>query len=132
MPQRRFSLEEAQALLPRLSTIMAEVQSLKRQHDVFQEKAAELGAKMKGNGHLPDPGLQQARAGLERTATEINERIQQVHELGCEVKDLDTGLLDFRSEREGREVYLCWQLGEERIAWWHELNTGFASRQPLD
>jgi len=49
----------------------------------------------------------------------------------CELTDIDQGLIDFRAEMDGREVYLCWKLGEERIDWWHELDAGFAGRQPL-
>jgi hypothetical protein len=52
--------------------------------------------------------------------------------MGIEVKDIDMGLVDFRSNMDGREVYLCWKLGEEHISFWHELHTGYASRQPLD
>ncbi|MGH7488523.1 MAG: DUF2203 domain-containing protein [bacterium] len=51
--------------------------------------------------------------------------------MGCELKGVDEGLIDFPSEREGQTVYLCWKLGEERIEWWHELDTGFAGRQRL-
>jgi hypothetical protein len=49
-----------------------------------------------------------------------------------ELKDVEQGLLDFPHEREGRVVYLCWRLGEEGIGWWHDLDVGFAGRQPLD
>jgi hypothetical protein len=132
MPTHRFTLEEAQALLPRLASMLQELQTLKTQHGVFQAKAAELGTKMKGNGRLLDQELKQTQDGMEKTAGAINEVIAKVHELGCEVKDLDMGLVDFRAEHEGREVYLCWKLGEERISWWHDLDTGFASRRPLD
>jgi len=52
--------------------------------------------------------------------------------MGIELKDPELGLVDFRSIREGREVYLCWQLGEEHLSFWHEIDTGFAGRQPLE
>ena len=55
----------------------------------------------------------------------------ELEEIGCELKDVHTGLLDFRSLREDRVVYLCWRLGEDEIRFWHELDTGFAGRQPL-
>jgi hypothetical protein len=50
---------------------------------------------------------------------------------GAELKDINSGLLDFRSQREGREVYLCWRYGEGEIRFWHDLDAGFAGRQPL-
>ncbi len=57
---------------------------------------------------------------------------REVAESGAIVKDLDMGLLDFPHLRDGREVYLCWRLGEERISWWHEVDAGLSGRQPLD
>jgi hypothetical protein len=63
---------------------------------------------------------------------EINALIERVKAMGAEVKDLDLGLIDFRAQKDGRVVYLCWKLGEERVEWWHELNTGYASRERLD
>jgi len=62
----------------------------------------------------------------------MNGLIEKVQGMGVELKDVEVGLIDFRSIREGREVYLCWQLGEEHVTHWHELDTGFAGRQPLE
>ncbi len=104
----------------------------KLEHDHLRRTAVELESKMRSNGHLLDSELRRAREGIERTAREVNEMIEQVHELGCEVKDIDMGLIDFRTEMGGKEVYLCWKLGEEHIRWWHELEAGFAARRPLD
>ena len=61
----------------------------------------------------------------------LNALLAEINGFGCELKGLGEGLIDFPSKREGRTVYLCWKLGEERIAYWHELDTGFASREPL-
>ena len=58
--------------------------------------------------------------------------IGRIEKWGIVVRDLDQGLCDFPYERDGRVVYLCWRLGEERIAWWHDIDAGFAGRQPLD
>jgi hypothetical protein len=69
---------------------------------------------------------------MQTTSTAINGLIERVSNLGVEVKDLEMGLVDFRAEREGREVYLCWKLGEERVSYWHELHSGYSTRQPLD
>ena len=62
----------------------------------------------------------------------LHSSLQDVTTLGCEVKDLETGLIDFPSLREGRIVYLCWRLGEDRIGHWHEVEAGFAGRKPVD
>ena len=132
MPPQRFTVDEAEQLLPRLTGVLSEMQGLKQEHDRFQQKVAELGTKMKSNGHLLDGELKEAREGMERTAQAISDLVKQVQETGCELKDIDRGLIDFRAERDGREVYLCWKLGEERISWWHDLQDGYAGRQPLD
>ena len=58
--------------------------------------------------------------------------IQQIKEMGVLLKDVDKGLCDFPYMRQGRVVYLCWQLGEEAIEYWHDIETGFAGREPLD
>ena len=77
-------------------------------------------------------GLKEAQDGLERAVAELNELVEQVNELGCELKGIEEGLIDFRTEMDGREVYLCWKLGEAAIDWWHDLDTGFSGRRPLE
>jgi hypothetical protein len=82
--------------------------------------------------------LQRRIAAYRRRATqpvahEIEALLREIAELGVELKDPDRGLVDFRTVRRGREVYLCWQLGEgDRIAFWHDLDTGFAGRKIIE
>jgi hypothetical protein len=68
---------------------------------------------------------------VEEAASTLSDMARQITNLGCELKGIDEGLIDFRALREGREVYLCWRLGEERIAFWHDIEAGFGGRQPL-
>lgn len=131
MRPQRFTQEEANALLPRLSDILLQMQESKVKHDQLQKKAAEYAQRMSSNGHVIEKELNETRQELEQAATALNSLIERVRELGCEVKDIDQGLVDFRTVREGREVYLCWKLGEPDVRWWHELETGFAGRRPL-
>ena len=72
--------------------------------------------------------LQRDLSGHAQTLRKLAEELSS---FGCELKDPDRGLIDFLSLRDGREIYLCWYLGEERINYWHYLHTGFAGRQPL-
>ncbi|HSP54867.1 MAG TPA: DUF2203 domain-containing protein, partial [Dehalococcoidia bacterium] len=58
--------------------------------------------------------------------------VERVNDMGCELKDLDRGLVDFRSIIGDQEIYLCWMLGEEHITHWHDLDAGFAGRRPLE
>lgn len=131
MAPQRFTPDEAEKLLPRLGELLVQMQERKAEHDRLEQKVLEFEAKMAANGHLVEKELNEVRQELAKAAAEVNRLIEKVLELGCELKDIDQGLVDFRCLRDGREVYLCWKLGEPGIAWWHELETGFAGRQPL-
>jgi hypothetical protein len=131
MAPRQFTLEEAESLLPRLTELILELRVRKAEYDRFMRQVEELGQKMRGNGHFVDAELKKAQAGLEQAAEGVNSLAEEVQEMGCELKGIEEGLIDFRAEMHGREVYLCWKFGEERIDWWHELDTGFVGRQPL-
>ncbi|HEU4759083.1 MAG TPA: DUF2203 domain-containing protein [Dehalococcoidia bacterium] len=131
MPPRQFSLEEANGLLPRLGEKLGRLQEMKRRQDELQEKVRDYQARMTGDGHLLETEVNEARREMAKAAAEVNTLIEQVQALGCEVKDVDQGLVDFRTVMDGREVYLCWKLGEPSIGWWHELEAGYAGRQPL-
>jgi hypothetical protein len=130
MPPRLFTLDEALALLPTVRQLMLEIQALKREVDEGSEALDRLLAMAGGNGHL-ESGIAVARKTLEAAVARLQQRLDELDGLGVEIKGIDEGLADFRSEREGRVVYLCWRLGEDTIAYWHELDTGFAGRRPL-
>jgi hypothetical protein len=132
MRPRNFTPDEANALLPRLSNLLLQTQESKEKHDRLEERTAEYAYRLTSNGHLIERDLNEARQELAQAAGELKVLIERMQEMGCEVKDIDQGLVDFRSQRDGREVYLCWKLGEPKVGWWHELDAGFAGRQPLD
>src|SRR3990172_4137001 len=117
MAPRQFTLEEAESLLPRLSVLILELRTRKEEYDRHMRRVEELGQKMRGNGHLMDAELKEAQAGLEQSAEAVNGLAEQVREMGCELKGIEEGLIDFRADMDGREVYLCWKFGEERIDW---------------
>ncbi len=89
----------------------------------------------------PDPEEVQTKAaydwGMARGAEYISileafqQAVREVEEMGVLVKDLDQGLCDFPHQRDGRMVYLCWKLDEDEVTWWHDVDAGFAGRQPL-
>jgi len=123
-----FSIEEANALLPTVKRIVA---ALARDYTRVSasEAAAKLAAeaaKESGGGHMPGGDA------YVRALTGIAERAGQLEALGVQLKDYERGLIDFPATRDGRVVLLCWRLGEgDQIEWWHDLETGFAGRQPL-
>ena len=98
-----------------------------------QRRQAELVVKIAGNGGDLGPGdLREAAEAIQREADGIADCVRVLDDAGVQVKSLEEGLLDFPSERNGEEVLLCWQVGEERVAFWHGIDEGFAGRKPLD
>ncbi len=128
--RKSFTVAEAESLLPRLAPVLAALRSKKRELEILQEALREGKRKVAGNGHLDETAAERHEAAS-RLAEEIKQLVSEVEALGCELKDIDMGLVDFRAIRQGREVYLCWRLGEPGIAFWHELEAGYIGRQPL-
>lgn len=75
--------------------------------------------------------LEQEKPRISKLVAQLAEKLDQLEDLGCYVKDLDIGLVDFLSTFEGRDIFLCWKLGEPHINHWHEINEGFSSRQDI-
>lgn len=126
MAERRlFTVAEANALLPRLTAL---IDQLRAARDAIRAARADLLPVLEaavGNGGSRKAGelLPQFRR--------MEEALLTIQGLGIELKDIDTGLLDFPSRRGDRVVYLCWRYGEDSIRFWHDLDAGFAGRQPL-
>ena len=131
---KRFTLTEAESLLPELEIVMREAVSLKAQRQeaeqalhTFAERVA-----MQGGVMVDRETVLQNRARLNRSGERLKEALEKLQEFGCVVKDLDIGLVDFPTLFHGREVYLCWRLGEAGIRFWHGVDEGFAGRKPID
>ena len=122
---RHFSVEEANSLLPRVRSIIESVLAARQRVLDAQPEVWPVLEKAIGNG-----GSQKAGALVEEFK-KIERGIQAIQDLGIVVKDINIGLVDFPALRSGREVLLCWQYNEPTVAFWHELHTGFAGRQPL-
>lgn len=127
---RYYTLDEARQLLPRLRTMLGALQNDKLQLDATVEALGKLTPAMRGNGHAVDARHYEER--IEELLAAIRDRVERITRLGIEVKDIENGLVDFLSRRDGRVVYLCWRFDEPDIAYWHELDAGFAGRQPLE
>jgi hypothetical protein len=128
---RTFTLEEATAQLPRLREILMEMREKKPRVDALRQEILGMTKKATGNGHLVSQEVRDRQKVAQELVGRLNELGEAIKDIGCEVKGIEEGLIDFPSEREGRTVYLCWKLGEDAITHWHELDTGFGSRQAL-
>jgi hypothetical protein len=127
-----FTRAEAEALLPHLEPILRELRELRGEMRGIERQLEALQVKLHGNGHTQQGEVAQLRTSAAALVGEISDRVRRINAYGVLVKDLDTGLIDFPARRQGREVYLCWRLGEPHVAWWHAIEDGFAGRQPLD
>jgi len=128
---RLFTLDEANALLPRLRELLPEMQSTKAQLDKLESELASLARAASSNGHLLIAQMDRKRREAQALTERLSKGLEEINGLGCELKGLEEGLIDFPGERDGRTVYLCWKLGEQSITHWHDLDTGFGGRQPL-
>jgi hypothetical protein len=133
VPERTFTLAEAQALLDatirplaeRLAAVVQELTPLQRQ---WQKIVIAIGS---NGGGLDHERAGQLRERLESGQAEVQELIREITDHGVQVKDPAQGLLDFPAVVDGEEALLCWHVGEARIAFWHSPEDGFAGRRPL-
>ena len=132
MERRQFTLDEANALVPWLEETFQRLANMRREQTDAQSLLDELLEHRGSNGSSSsNETMQQAQGNVDRLARLMEEGFQDILAEGIIVRDVATGLVDFPSQREGREVFLCWIRGEEPIDFWHETNRGFAHRQPL-
>lgn len=130
--ERYFTPEEANALLPQLRPLLAAIQTHKAEIDRLEEEVRRVQRLVRGNGGgLSEVAGQQRHARLREEADALQNALEAVQALGCQVKDLDTGLVDFPSRRSGEIILLCWRVDEPTVAHWHDLESGFRGRQPL-
>jgi len=122
---RHFSVDEANALLPRVRSLVESVLAARQRILDAQPEVWPVLQKAIGNG-----GSQKAGELVEEIKR-IERGIKAIQDLGAVVKDINTGLIDFPAVRSGREVFLCWRYDEPQVGFWHELHTGFDGRQPL-
>jgi hypothetical protein len=127
-----FTREEAEALLPQISVVLRKIQEHRKEMQQSEEELSILRGQSMGNGHQLHERIISLQQKLARHIQILQALVNELNRFGCELKDPDSGLIDFLSLRDGHEIYLCWLLGEERINYWHYLDTGFAGRQPIE
>jgi hypothetical protein len=131
-PKRTFTPREANATLPLVRAITADLVNLGR--DVIERRQRLLGLSRPANPEVRDPyreELAQIEGELEKDAERVHEYVEELRALGAEPKSVTEGLVDFPATFEGRRVFLCWRLGEPEVGFWHEADAGFRGRQPI-
>lgn len=131
---RLFTLTEARRLLSHVGRLLREAVEYKADYQQAERALQAHNAQitMMGGMLVDRERILEARQQRERCAERLKHAIESIHETGCEVKDLDMGLLDFPSRYRGQDVYLCWKLGEDDITHWHGRSEGFAGRKQID
>jgi hypothetical protein len=130
---RFFTPEEANDALKTVRPLAERMVAHRRNLGAAQRRQAELVVTIAGNGgDLGPSDLQEAAETMQQAADGIADCVRELDEVGVQVKSVEDGLLDFPSQRDGEDVLLCWQVGEERVAFWHGVDEGFAGRKPLE
>jgi hypothetical protein len=134
MPDRTFTLDEAQSLLTVLESLLRTAIAAKQVMEEVDAEQQELTHRVFLNGGMFLNVVPLARRKAERVKAEqrANDALAEIDSIGVQVKDIDIGLLDFPCEVEGQIILLCWKLGETTITHWHGTDEGFASRKPID
>lgn len=117
-----FTVEEANRTLPLVRRVVA---------DVVRAHEEATGLHMRLEHRLPTHERDAIQNELERIVDRLGDLIEELKAVGCDLKDYRIGLIDFIGRHEGRDICLCWKLGEEAVDHWHELHDGFAGRQPV-
>ena len=131
---RYFTLQEAESTLPHVEEAIRAAINLKAELANAEEalRSYTMRIMMSGGMLVDREQISKCKDMRDRGASRLQNAIDMVHEFGCLVKDLDIGLLDFPTLYHGREVYLCWKLGEDRITFWHGVDEGFRGRKQID
>jgi hypothetical protein len=134
MSDRTFTLAEAQLLLPILESLLRSAISGKKIMEEVEAEQHAIQQRVFLNGGMFLDVVALARRKAERVKAEQRARdaLAEIDSIGVQVKDIDTGLLDFPCLVDGQIILLCWRLGEKSITHWHGTNEGFAGRKPVD
>lgn len=131
---KTFTLEEANALLPVVESLLGRAISAKESAEGLEREIQSLRQRifLAGGMTVDIASVARNRTETEAEVQRAKEALGELDSIGVQVKDLDTGLLDFPCRVEGELVLLCWRRGESRVEFWHTLEAGFRGRQPVD
>ncbi len=131
---KTFTLDEAQSLLPVVESLLKRAMEGRRSAEKVESGLTSLAQRIyfSGGMRVNGPVIAKERAELEAHLKQVRETIAEIDAIGVQVKDLDSGLLDFPCRVDDQVVLLCWRMGEPSIEHWHTMEAGFKGRQPVD
>lgn len=125
--KKYFSVDEANSAVAEISPVVQELVEIKNSIESKIPKIKPVLKKTSSNG-----GGSKALTDHMISINRMEELVGNLNNTGCILKDINMGLIDFPHLKDGREVYLCWKLGEKKVSFWHEIDAGFAGRKPID
>jgi hypothetical protein len=140
MARAHFTVGEVEVLIPTLEKIFVQILQLRAGLRALGMKLDRAGVRpnrdddgeTEAESESGPPAVRQAKAVFRGLDEALSDEVERIVALGGEVKDVETGLVDFPGKRDGEDILLCWKLGEKSIGYWHPVDGGFASRRPID
>jgi len=131
---RFFTLLEAEQLLPTVERLLRTIIDRKREYDSADAELGRIAQRVALSGGMipPRDEILAYRRAKQTAAQSLKSTLESLQETGCQLKDVETGLIDFPTLYKDKEVYLCWKLGEAGIGFWHYVEDGFRGRKPID
>ena len=128
---RHFTVDEANALIPMLTPVLEDLREVNERRLRAVREVQEFEMRASQDGHGENSNVFSPDFDLAKIYEEFAQRVRYLEGLGIQLKDIEHGVVDFPTRMHDRDVLLCWRLGEERVAFWHDVEGGYAGRQPL-
>ena len=125
--KRYFTIEEAEEMLPKVERILRRTIKLNKALDLL----GSIEIEVYDDDYDNLKRITKLNKQFHKLSYEFYANIEKIEDIGCIIKDLEIGIIDFYSEFEGREIFLCWKLGEKKIKFWHEADSGYEGRRPI-
>lgn len=131
---RFFTLLQAEELLPTIERLVRNLMQSKGAYEAAEAELTRITHRIAFSGGMipPRERIAELRRGKDAAARDLKSTIEEIQGTGCQLKDIEIGLVDFPTLYRDTEVYLCWKLGEAGIGFWHHVADGFRGRRPID
>ncbi|MBI2651053.1 DUF2203 domain-containing protein [Candidatus Woesearchaeota archaeon] len=125
--KKYFSIEEAESLLPKIESILTRTIKLNKALEILESIEIEVY----DDDYEDLRRITKINRQFHKLSYEFYANVEKLESMGCLVKDYEIGLVDFYCKFEGREIFLCWKLGEKTVKFWHEVDEGYMERKPI-
>lgn len=128
---RFYGIDEANEQLVEVRPLLERLAAQRLDLIRLRDRAVTVGSGASGDAEDTDDELRNLRLRMQGIIDQMQAAVSRIDGLDIALRDIETGLIDFPALVAGRQVWLCWRLGEDDVAWWHELSSGFSARQPF-